>query len=625
MLSFYNQMLALLKPVSNTQEQKVEEKSIPINKISNQFWIKHANTPKSYILKPILEDKKHHSKGFTILCFGCHGEDSINAHLVAAKIAEVAEKDEVLFIIVTGDNFYPKGVSSPNHKKFETLFENKFLKYPSLKNKVFFIVLGNHDYNFRNFAGINHISGISVAANEVAHTFLNQAGDFDPQKEKYLNQKKLDLDYLSKKNFQWFLPSRCYKKYSEEANAEFYYLDSNAYLRDYLKLEKLNASIQVLETTLASITNEFDRGPLERIINHKKKLRKINQVYWFNRSIQKRPDVRKVVIQHHPLLPVGKRYFDSNIKLYLDDDEILNLVEIFGIECEELNKVNFNHLLKKSFEKSGILEKIDVLIHSDDHASALYNSSVFSKDGKVIKKGFCQLNVGGGGGEFQNIKNFSDIRQILIYSGYGCCSVTFYKDEIIFRIYNIKSENPLDWHSQGKSWVFSNKSLTPVFDWSQFLNVLEKELYLQLRGLILEAIYDYFDAYEQYKKDKNTFVRSVSEKLGLFGAEGRNRGMLLIGLVNNPKPISISAMLSEVCNVLKGSTLLLDKIHKTFHQQKFELMKSSFITDDFNDFLEKFQNNLRSKYQFTLDTESWEMVDKFEAYSISNGTMTSPF
>lgn len=618
MLSFCHQIKnAFLKPIQTPEEKKVEEKSIPLNQISSRFWIKHANTPKSYILTPPIDEKKNSSKAFTILCFGCHGENTINAQLVAAKIAEVAAKDEALFIIVTGDNFYPKGVSAPNHKKFEKFFEKKFLEFPALKNKIFFIVLGNHDYNFRNYAS-HQKSGIEIAAMEVAHTYLNQVGDFDPLKEKYLSQKSLDLTFLSSKHYHWFMPSRFYKKYSKEANAEFYFLDSNTYLFDYLELLRLNAVILELEKTLVNITNEFDRAPLERVINQKKKIRKINQVYWLNHSIQKRQDVRKIIIQHHPLYTVGKRDQDSDAKHYLNDENILTLLGIFEIDPEELFKTNYNDLLKKSFMKDNILEKIDVLIHSHDHASALYNSSIFSEDEKILKKGFCQLNVGGGGGKFQNMKNFSEIRNFPIYSGYGCSSMTFYPDEIIFRIYNIKSTNPLDWHSQGKSWVFSNKSLSPVFDWSQFQNTDEKELYLRVRKLIQNACYDYFDAYEQYKKDKHTFLRSVNAKLGLFGSEGRNRALLLIGAMNNHKPISTSVMLMEVCDILKGSTSLLDKIHRRFRKEHFEVLKSSFIAENFEDFLEKFQNTLRIKNQFSLDVESWEIIDQFDAYSVYN-------
>ncbi|HEX2548596.1 MAG TPA: metallophosphoesterase [Gammaproteobacteria bacterium] len=610
---------ASIKTAKNSKDSIAEDKkSIPIHKISHRFWVKHANTPKSYILHQAVEEKKNHVKPFTILCFGCHGEDTVNAQLVAEKIAEVAEKDEVLFIIVTGDNFYPKGVSSPDHKNFEMLFEKKFLQFPALKNKIFFMVLGNHDYNFRNFSGIHQKTGIEIAANEIAYTYLNQHKEFDPNKEKYLTNKFLNLSTLAQKNFHWVMPSRFYKIYSPECQTEFYFLDSNTYLCDYLALLELNNSIQKIEKKLNQIKNDFDRSPIERVLNQKKKIRCMNQVYWLQQAMQKRSYTRKIIIQHHPLLTVGKRDEDSDASHYLKNTEILKLIDILAISSDQLLKLNYNDLLKKSFEKDGILAKIDVLIHSHDHASSFYNSSEFTEDNKILKKGFCQLNVGGGGGQFQNMKKFSNIRHIPIYSGYGCSSMTINKDEIIFRIYNVKSKELLDWHSQGKNWVFSNNSNLPVFDWRSFVTPEEKPFYLQVRHCILEGCYQYFDAYEQHKREKNTFLRTVTAKLGTFGPEGRNRTLLLMGALNNPKPISTSMMLIEVCDILKGSTLLLDKIHQVFYRKKFELLKSTFVVKDFTDFLQKFQSKLSLKNQLSVDVDAWEMVDKFEAYPLCN-------
>lgn len=620
MLSFYAKCFKASKKIftpSRTFDAK-ENKPLPLSEIAPSYWIKLANTPRSYTLTNIEDEKKSILKKTTILCFGCHGEINAKAEMVAAKLAEVAEKDEILFIVVTGDNFYPKGVQSPNDKKFETFFEKKFLQYPSLKDKCFFIVLGNHDYNYRGFTGINQQSGIAVAAHEVAHTFLNKAGEFDPKKEEYLTQSDLSLQLLKKKHFHWMMPSRFYRVYYPECQTEFFFLDSNTYLSDYLKLQELNGTIQSLEKEKAFLKNEFDRSPIERVIASKKQKRSQNQVHWLNEALRENSETKKIIIQHHPFYTMGKRDLDSDASHYLTEIELAQLEKIFKVFRDESKNINYNELLKTAFEKDELLPLIDVLIHSHDHATALYNSSVFSQDDKLIKKGFCQLNVGGGGGEFQNMKKFSEIRQIPIYSGYGCSSISFEKDNIIFKMYNIQSPDLKDWHSQGKQWCFSNKSMLPVFDWRTFVSEDEKILYLKVRQLILNGCYSYFDAYEQYKKNKNTFVRSMNAKFGHFGREGRNRTLVLMGVLNNPKPISTAEMLTEICDILKGSTLLLEKINQEFYQQKFITMTTTFVTQNFSDFLEKFKRSgLFTHVSSELD--SWEMIDAPESYGTAFG------
>jgi hypothetical protein len=410
------------------------------------------------------------------------------------------------------------------------------------------------------------------------------------------------------------MPSRFYKIFYLACNVEFYFLDSNTYLKDYLKLQKLNDAILILERQVSLLDNEFDRSPIERVIAAKKRKRNKNQVYWLYHSINEKSDTRKIIIQHHPFYTMGKRDNDSDASHYLKDEEIIRLEEIFKIFRDETKRINYNELLKKAFEQDGILSLIDVLIHSHDHATTLYNSSDFSADNKLLKKGFCQLNVGGGGGEFQNMKKFSEIRHIPVYSGYGCSTVTFEEDDIIFKMYNIQSPDINEWHSQGKEWCFSRKSLLPHFDWTSFVDKNEKTFYLKVRALILKGCYRYFDAYERYKKDKNSFVRSVNAQFGHFGREGRNRTLLLIHSLNNPKPISTSALLIEVCEILKGSTLLLEKINYEFQEQKFEVVQTSFMTQNFSQFLDKFKNSMLHKYRFSKDFGSWEIIDKFEVY-----------
>ena len=42
-------------------------------------------------------------------------------------------------------------------------------------------------------------------------------------------------------------------------------------------------------------------------------------------------------------------------------------------------------------QKAGILSKLDVVVHSHDHASSLYYSAKHNDNGEIISDGYCQL------------------------------------------------------------------------------------------------------------------------------------------------------------------------------------------------------------------------------------------
>lgn len=59
------------------------------------------------------------------------------------------------FVIGTGDNIYPDGVTSVNDEQFKTKFEDIYT-HPSLNNIDFYLVLGNHDYRSNPQAEIEY-------------------------------------------------------------------------------------------------------------------------------------------------------------------------------------------------------------------------------------------------------------------------------------------------------------------------------------------------------------------------------------------------------------------------------------------------------------------------------------
>lgn len=78
------------------------------------------------------------------LVVGDWGQASERQRRVAGAMADIASRDQARFIISTGDNFYPRGVSSVNDPQFENSFEDIYAA-PSLQTP-WYVVLGNHDY-----------------------------------------------------------------------------------------------------------------------------------------------------------------------------------------------------------------------------------------------------------------------------------------------------------------------------------------------------------------------------------------------------------------------------------------------------------------------------------------------
>ena len=75
--------------------------------------------------------------------FGYFGEG--NQTKTALALGEFCSKNKCDFIISTGDNFYPNGVSSINDPHWIQSFENIY-NNESLKNLKFYSILGNRDY-----------------------------------------------------------------------------------------------------------------------------------------------------------------------------------------------------------------------------------------------------------------------------------------------------------------------------------------------------------------------------------------------------------------------------------------------------------------------------------------------
>ena len=85
--------------------------------------------------------KPYSSERTQLIAVGDVGTGNMDQLKVSEGMAKVCEESGCDFVLLLGDNFYPKGVNSPNDQQFVKKFE---LVYQKLKTP-FFVVLGNHD------------------------------------------------------------------------------------------------------------------------------------------------------------------------------------------------------------------------------------------------------------------------------------------------------------------------------------------------------------------------------------------------------------------------------------------------------------------------------------------------
>lgn len=132
--------------------------------------------------------------GLSFLVLGDWGKGNAGQREVAAALGDFAGTSQARFIITTGDNFYPDGVSGVNDPTWQGVFEDVYTA-PAL-NIPWYPVLGNHDYRGNEEAQIQY----------------------------------------SRSSSRWDLPARFYK-HSEQIDAkqrvEFYFLDTTEMVRAF--------------------------------------------------------------------------------------------------------------------------------------------------------------------------------------------------------------------------------------------------------------------------------------------------------------------------------------------------------------------------------------------------------
>lgn len=599
-------------------------KTIPSGSEDYKFWKTMSKTPRSYTFHP--QDDKDN---FKILVFGCHGVPE-NPEKIVDLIAEVVEKEKPQFIIVTGDNFYTKGVDSPIDKNFKSLFYDKYLQHKSLRETPFFFLLGNHDCNYQRVTGLAPGKGEEIAINQVKHTCIKlndkleydlEKVEYDQEKLKIIQQTELDKETLIKANFHWIMPSFATRIFIKEHNTELYLVNSNNYLRHYVRLYEIEEKITDFKNEAMEIEKKKNELTVEKgipetlieiekynqrlleikgqvnILNFKReKENKINQAVWLEKSVKTSPLTRKALFQHHPIKTDGKRFTDSDDHNYLKPAEAKKLMEIFG-----LKEPNHNVFLAKVLEKQGILPEIDIVGNSHDHYTSLKNTRYNEKGVLINKNGICQMTVGGGGGALDHMQVFKHIRKVSLCEGYGCGLITFTGKEkssdILIKLFNTKNQ----------SWCFTHNTLQPRFNWENIKEKKDQDFYLKIRHLILEGCYDYFKKYEACRQSQYKVWAYMATKTGYtYGFDGIMAGLKIVGLVNNSTPLSAKTLVEAVIAEMGVSERLAIDINNQF-SNAFKEDKVAHLGE--LRFLQELSTPLGTCRQDSLG-DGWEIIKK---------------
>lgn len=359
-------MFPIVTPLGHKKEKKVSETQRDEAKEAA-----YAAQPRVYTLSGI------EGPNLEFIAVGCQGTANDAQAKVAAAIHEsIRNGKQPSFILLLGDNLYPKGVTSPRSSQFDTSFQKPYRELIA-KHIPFFIITGNHDYNMRDEARFLPASkeGVDQILNEVAYSYLpdDRIGNTDA-KIKLYTETTLDLTNLP----AWNMPARYYAL--DAGDTRILCLDSSTYIADYL-LTKDNSG-QTPET---------------------------NQALWLKRVTQEAKEANKqcILATHHPIYSPGKRAFKNDLRLYLSKEQRLAIRKLFP----DLDKHSspYNAYLSACLKEQNL--QYDFTLTAHDHNQYYYN------DGTIK-----QLTLGGGGGPLQPRLEFehqADMGCFIKDYGYG--------------------------------------------------------------------------------------------------------------------------------------------------------------------------------------------------------------
>ncbi|MBV8801438.1 MAG: hypothetical protein JO131_00460 [Gammaproteobacteria bacterium] len=458
------------------------------------------------------------------------------------------------FAIVTGDNLYTDGASSPNDVAFKNGFHDVYDQ-----SLIYLLVLGNHDCERHKLSTITNKNralskneGISIGANEVAHTYLNSQGQFDQAKYDYLNQPYISLEKLAELKCQWFMPSRFYEVTYK--NTTFLMLDSNHIAIDFLEYHDLLAKLKQAKTELdqesiklvESAIDSVEQTQADKAIQGlHKEIEKLtyaienNQAYWLEQAFIRHPNTRKVLNWHHPVFTPSKRSDPA----HNDTLQYLREEEVKALEKLGISTTNFSTILKDILVRLKIPETVEQLLlrdNQDPFDQSVINGideincahehmQLISNDKLENETGAFQFIAGGGGGSAEKhpIRQYDNIKNILFNESYGFGFVTLNsnpEEKIYAEIFS----------TNGQYGCFTNKNLEPVFDLSYLKPSTDKKVYKPVRALLLEACYQFLNKFNPLQNSAKTDVEFT---------------LSLIKELNNPRPTSLTTLFDKLLNL----------------------------------------------------------------------------
>lgn len=96
----------------------------------------------------------YNQNDINFLIIGDWGAGGIIQKNVSTSMEKTIPVDYIQFVVSTGDNFYPSGVSSTTDSQWKTKFHNVYKG--KLQEISWYSVLGNHDYGLNPFAQVEY-------------------------------------------------------------------------------------------------------------------------------------------------------------------------------------------------------------------------------------------------------------------------------------------------------------------------------------------------------------------------------------------------------------------------------------------------------------------------------------
>lgn len=462
----------LFSPSSSSGDLQSTTEQAHVEAIEAAKTAAYATSPRTYILEtPPLGQK------INFLVFGCQGNAKEEQKRTAALMNQMAKEVKADFYIVLGDNFYDEGVATPDDPAFDSHFYQIYanpLTVPHLASLPGFVIQGNHDQGrwktgeykqqILSTAGLSstRLKGVDLGMNQVAHTYYGNAS----AKVALYQASPLKLNKLP----PWNMPSRYYSLIC--GNLEIFMIDSNTYASDYLKYIKDD-----------DITND-------------------NQARWLKERMADATAASRTVMLalHHPLFTPGKRAYNSDISLYLNEQEINEITSQFStLFSNPVITPPYNRLLREIFKRQAFV--FDTVFAAHDHSLSYFNNSETCTQPEDY---LCQIISAGGGGHLQERISFEQQENMGCFlKKHGAVNVTFNPqnpNDIRFLFETINQEGRLEYKIN-----FSSRHCKPIVQHPTDRTEKETKRITQFISVVKSAIDDYC----QFYNDRQTTHRGA--------------------------------------------------------------------------------------------------------------------